>query len=83
MELNSEKYSLAENKLLILYTLSKVGKPISHNKLQELGYRVSLDDREEKVGYRMRESVMRKIPYTLVLGQKEVDDKTLILGIIL
>lgn len=36
MELNSEKYSLAENKLLILYTLSKVGKPISHNKLQEL-----------------------------------------------
>ena len=36
MEINSEKYSLAENKLLILYTLSKVGKPISHNKLQEL-----------------------------------------------
>lgn len=36
MEINSEKYTLAENKLLILYTLSKVGKPISHNKLQEL-----------------------------------------------
>ena len=36
MERNSENYSLAENKLLILYTLSKVGKPISHNKLQEL-----------------------------------------------
>ncbi len=36
MEINSDKYSLAENKLLILYTLSKVGKPISHSKLQEL-----------------------------------------------
>ncbi len=39
--------------------------------------RVELDDREEKVGYRMRESVIRKIPFTLVLGQKEVDDQTI------
>lgn len=39
--------------------------------------RVELDDREEKVGYRMRESVIRKIPFTLVLGQKEVDEKTI------
>ena len=45
--------------------------------LKENNVRVELDDREEKVGYRMRESVMRKIPYTLVLGQKEVDDKTI------
>ena len=36
--------------------------------------RVELDDREEKVGYRMRESVINKYPYTLILGQKEVDD---------
>lgn len=39
--------------------------------------RVELDDREEKVGYRMRDSVIRKIPFTLVLGQKEVDEKTI------
>lgn len=39
--------------------------------------RVELDSREEKVGYRMRESVMRKIPFTLVLGQKEVDERTI------
>jgi len=39
--------------------------------------RVELDDREEKVGYRMRESVVRKIPFTLILGQKEVDDQTI------
>ena len=37
--------------------------------------RVSLDDREEKLGYRIRESVMKKIPYTLIIGQKEVDNR--------
>ena len=35
--------------------------------------RTSLDDREEKMGYRMRDSVLKKIPLTLILGQKEVD----------
>ena len=44
-------------------------------KLNEEGIRVELDDREEKVGYRMREAQMKKIPIVLVLGQKEVDDK--------
>ena len=43
--------------------------------LEEANIRVELDDREEKVGYRMRESVMKKIPYTLILGQKEVDNR--------
>lgn len=42
--------------------------------LKEQDIRVSLDSREEKMGYRMRESVMKKIPFTLILGQKEVDD---------
>ena len=40
-------------------------------------FRVELDDRDEKVGYRMRESVIKKIPYTLVLGQNETDNKTI------
>lgn len=48
-----------------------------YNKLIEKDIRVELDNRDEKVGYRMRESVIRKIPYTLVLGQKEVDEKTI------
>ena len=39
-------------------------------------YRVNLDDRNEKLGYKMRESVVKKIPYALILGQKEVDTKT-------
>ena len=45
--------------------------------LQNDGLRVEIDEREEKLGYKMRESVMKKIPYTLVIGQKEVDNKTL------
>ena len=48
-----------------------------YNKLKELGYRVVLDDRNEKLGYKMREAVMKKIPYMLVLGQKEVDGKNI------
>jgi len=39
-------------------------------------YRVSLDDRNEKLGYKMRESVTKKIPITLIIGQKEVDNNT-------
>ena len=47
------------------------------NDLKEAGFRVELDDREEKLGYKMRESQTHKIPYTLILGQKEVDEKTI------
>ena len=44
------------------------------NKLKELGYRVSLDDRNEKMGYKIRESIMKKVPYNIIIGQKEIDD---------
>ena len=36
MKLNSDEQTLAENKILLLYILNKVGKPISHNELLEL-----------------------------------------------
>jgi len=39
-------------------------------------YRIELDDRNEKLGYKMRESVTRKIPITIIIGQKEVDNNT-------
>lgn len=42
--------------------------------LLEHHIRVTLDDREEKLGYRMREAQTKKIPYILVLGDKERDD---------
>ena len=47
-----------------------------YNKLKECGYRVKLDDREEKLGYKMRESVMKKIPFAIIIGQNEVDNKS-------
>lgn len=45
--------------------------------LQTEKIRLNLDDRNEKLGYKMRESVMKKIPITLILGQKEVEEKTI------
>ena len=47
------------------------------NLLKNRGIRVNLDDREEKVGYKMREAIMSKYPYTLVLGDNEVNNKTI------
>jgi len=44
------------------------------NKLSDLNIRCELDSRDEKLGYRMRESQTRKIPYTLVIGDKERDN---------
>ena len=44
--------------------------------LQQNGYQVELDDREEKLGYRIREGQMEKVPYLLVLGDSERDQNT-------
>ena len=44
--------------------------------LKDSNIRVKLDDREEKLGYKIRESQTKKIPLTLVLGDKERDSKT-------
>ena len=45
--------------------------------LSKHNIRVELDDREEKLSYKMRESVVKKIPYTLILGDKERDNKNI------
>ena len=45
-------------------------------KLLEKGYRVELDDRQEKIGYKIREAQLSKVPYMLILGEKEVDTDT-------
>ena len=44
--------------------------------LDEEDIRVKIDDRNEKLGYRMRDSQMKKIPITLVLGDKEAESDT-------
>ncbi len=42
--------------------------------LQKEGIRVNLDDRDEKLSYKMREAQIKKYPYNLILGQTEVDN---------
>ena len=39
--------------------------------------RVEIDNRDEKVGYRMRESQTKKVPYTLIIGDKEIENKVI------
>jgi len=40
-------------------------------KLQAAGFRVELDERNEKLGYKIREAELQKIPYMLIVGEKE------------
>jgi len=45
--------------------------------LKDSNIRVELDSRDEKMNYKLRESITRKIPFTLILGDKERDNKTI------
>jgi threonyl-tRNA synthetase len=42
--------------------------------LKAEGFRVELDSRDEKIGYKIREAQMQKIPYMLVVGDKEIEE---------
>lgn len=44
------------------------------DELKSQGVRVNIDDRNEKMGYKIREAQMKKIPYQLVVGDKEVEN---------
>ncbi len=48
-----------------------------YKELDDLNIRVNLDDRNEKLSYKMRESQTKKNPITLILGDKEVESKTI------
>ena len=48
-----------------------------NNLLLDNNIRTNFDDRDEKVGYKLREGVMKKIPYTLVLGDNEISNNTI------
>ncbi|HLR38806.1 MAG TPA: threonine--tRNA ligase [Jeotgalicoccus sp.] len=43
------------------------------DELKSYGIRAKIDDREEKMGYKIREAQMKKIPYQVVVGDKEVE----------
>ena len=47
------------------------------DRLRAGGWRIELDDRNEKLGFKIREAQMAKIPYALVIGDKEVQNGTL------
>ena len=43
--------------------------------MEEKGLRVEIDDRAEKIGYKIREARLQRIPYMLIIGAKEVEDR--------
>ena len=47
-------------------------------KLKSSGIRMELDNSDNKIGYKIREAQLQKVPYMLVLGEKESDDGTIV-----
>jgi len=47
------------------------------NKLHKAGVRVEIDDRNEKIGRKIREAELKRIPYMLVVGEKEMNENKL------
>ena len=48
-----------------------------YEKLKEAGIRAELDHKDEKVGYKIRQAQLEKVPYMLVLGEKEAADNAI------
>ena len=46
------------------------------DQLRAAGLRVDLDDRQEKIGYKIREAQLQKVPYMLVVGDRESAERT-------
>ena len=46
--------------------------------LKAAGIRVELDNRDEKIGYKIREAQLEKVPYMLILGEKESEDGSIV-----
>jgi threonyl-tRNA synthetase len=47
-----------------------------HRRLADAGVRAELDDRSEKLGYKVREAQIQKVPYVLVVGEREAREGT-------
>lgn len=62
--------------LTISETLNEYGQHVLEQ-LQEAGIRSELDSRNEKLGYKIREAQLQKIPYILVIGEKEREAGTI------
>ena len=44
--------------------------------LEDMGMRVEVDDRNEKIGYKIREAQVQKIPYMVIIGDKDIENDT-------
>ena len=66
---------MAPNQVRVLPITDKQGDYAKevYDKLFAMGYRVSLDDRSEKIGKKIRDAQVQKVPYMLVLGDKEAE----------
>ena len=60
------------NNLIHMDYAKKIMQELDDNEI-----RVTLDESDEKFGYKMRQSVMSKVPYTLILGDNEMKDDTI------
>ena len=49
------------------------------DQLRPAGIRAEMDTRNEKIGYRIREAQLHKIPYMLVVGEREAQERTVAL----
>lgn len=49
---------------------------VVYDKLKKSGFRIEMDDRSEKIGYKIREAQLEKVPYMLIVGEKEMNEKT-------
>jgi len=45
--------------------------------LEKQGYRVKIDLRNEKIGFKIREHSMQRVPYLLIIGDKELEERTI------
>ncbi len=60
--------SIADRHLDYAYEVKK--------ELEDKGLRVEIDDRNEKIGYKIREARLQKVPYMLIIGDSEVENRT-------
>ena len=51
--------------------------PVQVKQLEDKGFRCEVDDRSEKIGYKIREAQLEKVPYMVVVGDKDIENNTI------
>ena len=71
---------LAPNQVKVIPVNNKIHLDHVYNikkRLKSKGIRVNIDNTEEKMGYKIRNAQLQKVPYTIVIGDKEINDNTI------